>query len=157
MYAFVSGQGLFKSEDGGGTWARQNSLPTATLTSLAVKAGLPDTLYAFHDTSGFVVSADGGRRFDPVGGPPLPKKAVSDILTFAQEPGTIFVAADQGVYKSTDNGGTWTKLDTGGIHGIPVVALSRESGSGKVYATDTAGQLYVTSDGGSTWLKTNPA
>ena len=157
LYAFVSGQGLLKSEDGGTAWTRQNNLPAATLTSLAIKAGAPDTIYAFHDADGFVVSIDNGRRFDSLGGPPLPKKAVSDILTFAQEPNTIFVAADQGVYKSSDGGASWTKLDSSGIHGVPVVALSRDASGGKLYAANTAGELYVSADGGDSWQKNNPS
>ncbi|MBF8299030.1 MAG: hypothetical protein HW397_79 [Dehalococcoidia bacterium] len=151
-YAFVALQGLFKSEDGGATWSQQNPFPGASINSLAVKAGAPDTVYAFHDTDGLVVSLDNGKRFDPIESSVLPSRAVSDILTIAGEPETIYVTADQAVYKSSDGGREWLKLESG-LSGVRAVALSRDSLSGKLYLTDPRGIVYSSSNGGESWLR----
>lgn len=154
MYAFVNGSGLYRSEDSGAKWSQVQEIRTASLSSLAVKAGSPDTVYAFHNTDGFVLSTNNGRKFDPAGDTVLPKKAVSDIMTFAQEPSTIYAAADLGVYKSTDGGSTWVRQEAG-LRGINVVALSRDSVTGKLYASDWQGAVYASSDSGAGWAKTN--
>lgn len=155
VYAFVSGQGLYKSEDTGTTWIQQNAVPGATITSLAIKPGAPDTIYAFHNTDGLVISTDNGKRFDVVESTVLPERGVSDILTVSQEPEVVLVAADYGVYKSVNSGTEWIKLETG-LKGVQAVALSRDNATGKVFVTDPRGTLYASSDGGQNWQRHNP-
>jgi photosystem II stability/assembly factor-like uncharacterized protein len=151
MYAYVDNLGLYRSDDSGTTWSRQNPLADASLSSLAVKAGQPDTLFAFHDSEGLVASTDGGRRFDPVQSQVLPHRSVSDILTYAQEPETFYAVADQAVYKSTDGGKTWAKLENG-LNGVSAVAIDR-SPMGRLYVTDFSGNVYQSADGGASWQK----
>ena len=156
IYAFLSGEnGLYRSQDGGATWTQQNPLlgdrtgPPPALTSLAVKPGAPDTVYAFHTIDGFVISLDGGRRFDPAGDG-LPKNVVTDLFTFAEEPETVFSAAGSSVYKSTDSGRTWA-VSSSGLEGIRILALTRNPSNGHLLASDFRGTLYISTDGGESW------
>ena len=156
VYAFLSGEnGLYRSQDGGASWSQQNPLVAETagappsLTSLAIKPGAPDTVYAFHTIDGFVISINGGRRFDPAGDG-LPKNAVTDLFTFAEEPETVFAAAASSIYKSTNSGRTWAVSDSG-LDGIRILALTRNSGTGHLLASDLQGNLYFSTDGGELW------
>ena len=156
IYAFLSGEnGLYRSQDGGATWTQQNPLlgdrtgPPPALTSLAVKPGAPDTVYAFHTIDGFVISLDGGRRFDPAGDG-LPNNVVTDLFTFAEEPETVFSAAGSSVYKSTDSGRTWA-VSSSGLEGIRILALTRNPSNGHLLASDFRGTLYISTDGGESW------
>lgn len=149
QFAFVGARGLYKSEDGGKTWDLKNPVDQASLTALAVKPGAPDAIYAFHTTDGFVVSVDNGRRFDSIG-EGLPRLSVTDLLTMASEPNTVYAAAGRGVYKSTDSGRTWKQAGHG-LNNIQVIALTYAPASKNLYATDTAGAVYVSADSGQTW------
>ena len=151
MYAFVGGNGLYKSEDGGGTWTRQNSVTSAGVTSLAVKPGSPDTIYAFHTVDGFVTSIDNGRRLDGIG-QGVPKNAVTDILTFADEPEAVIAASGRGLYKSTDDGLTWKAINAG-LENVQVIAVGRNPVNGNLYVADVQGIVYVSTNGGTSWSR----
>ena len=156
IYAFLSGEnGLYGSQDGGASWTQRNPLvgdrigPPPSLTSLAVKPGAPDTVYAFHTIDGFVISIDGGRRFDPAG-EGLPKNVVTDLFTFAEEPETVFAAAGSSIYKSTSSGLNWA-VSNFGLEGIRILALTRNPSNGHLLASDFRGTLYISTDGGESW------
>ncbi len=129
--AYVPNQerGVYKSVDGGQTWARVlDKGPEIGASDLAIAAGTPNILFA---------GTWNARR------PPW--------STYAplQGPGG-------GLYRSTDSGATWSQLAG---HGLPDgdwgrvgVAVSPEGK--RVYAAIDAGKksgLYRSDDGGDTW------
>jgi photosystem II stability/assembly factor-like uncharacterized protein len=66
---------------------------------------------------------------------------------------TVFAAADDGVFASTDDGQSWTNVSFGTIHGhfCRVVAVSPQfSGDRSVFVATDAG-VYRSQDGGASW------
>jgi photosystem II stability/assembly factor-like uncharacterized protein len=111
----VSGQGGYvRSADGGVTWS--NTL-TGRVSDLAMHPTDSDTLFAGRHGQGVYRSEDGGLTWVPLAGG-LPSINFSRILvdTAASAPDTVFAtmitpnASLEGLYRSVDNGDTWSKL-----------------------------------------------
>ena len=82
---------------------------------------------------------------------------------------TVFVATDHGVYRSTDKGTSWSALNTGlGNQSVNAIAIgwiydgAANSGAGGYVADSstpvfaaTAGGVYQTTMGGSSWTSTS--
>ena len=154
IYAFVSASGLLKSEDGGASWTVQDEITGAGVTSLAVKPGSPDVVYGFHTVDGFFIGTDNGKRIRPIGEPEetgLPTRGVSDILTIAGEPNTVFAVAGRSVYKSVDSGRNW-QPSAGGLEGTQALALARHPATGDFYLVDFIGGIRVSHDDGASWV-----
>ncbi len=158
LYAFVKGNGLYRSADGGGTWSQTQAIADADLTTLAVKAGDPQTVYAFHTRRALVRSTDGGKTFTPIGEAAF-ARAVAGILTVADAPSRVYAVAAgtvRPIYKSEDDGITW-KPSSDGITTVDVAALARDPASADLYVTDTSGVLYVSRNQGALWQPLNTA
>lgn len=149
-YAFVKNFGLYRSEDLA-TWQQVAALPTDEITALAMKPGAVDTLFAFHSSRGLVRSSDGGKNFSPVTATVLPVRAVTGLLTFSEEPETLYAVAGRGVYKSSDGGVNW-KSSSEGLKDVSVVSLSRDT-AGTLYAVDIQAAVHTSSNGGQSWSK----
>jgi hypothetical protein len=146
VYAGTELQGVFKSLDGGTTWIRPSNanLPRVRISSMAVAAGSPATLYAA--TSGGIFRSDDQAETwsDLQLGVPA-----SSVVVLPGAPTTVYAGAEwnseDGVFRSVDGGMTWNGT---GLPG-PVTMLAA-SGS-IVYAVTSAGGLYRTTDSGS-WM-----
>jgi hypothetical protein len=82
-----------------------------------------------------------------------------DVTSIAASPTvesdhTVFAAADDGIFKSTDGGRTWINVSTGPIHGhsCRIVAVSPRFASDGVVLAATDSGVFRSSDGGVTWL-----
>ena len=123
-------RGVFRSADGGRTWARTLFRDADTgAIDLVSKPGDPDTVYAAlwqtrrppwnvyppsnGSGSGLYRSHDGGRTWTPVGGRGLPASPGRIGLAVSPAaPGRLYAlvdAAEGGLYRSDDHGATWTK------------------------------------------------
>ena len=154
MYAFVEGSGLFRTDDGA-AWRSVAVLPGIELTSLAIKPGSPDIVFAFHSQRGLLRSTNGGVEFQAIAGGVLPVRSVSSLLTFADQPDTMMAVAQRSVYKSTDGGSTWAAANAGLRDAqAQVIALARDPRTGVLYASDMQGVIYSSPDAGQNWSKT---
>ncbi|MCB2409207.1 T9SS type A sorting domain-containing protein [Hymenobacter lucidus] len=162
----VRGLGIWKSTDHGATWSQLASTapPTSSdfyrVQRLAVQQG---TGYVFAATrTGLFRSKDKGATWAAVLQPAGIRMA--DVKISAN--GTIFVGAGifqtGGIYRSTDNGDTWTNLNTLAGSGLPTTGYSRielacaPSDANRVYAivtttADVLMNIYMSKDGGATW------
>jgi photosystem II stability/assembly factor-like uncharacterized protein len=146
IYALGNGSHLFKTTDGAASWNTVNSgVPlTAVINVLAVDSS-GGTVYAgteqgvFKTTSGFAswTPADGGL-------------IAGEIFGLAFDPasaGSVYAASfGSGIFKSTDNGSTWTLLAEPMIYPLPV----RVDSGGRVFAGGDFG-LKRSTDHGATW------
>jgi photosystem II stability/assembly factor-like uncharacterized protein len=78
--------------------------------------------------------------------------AGSRINTIVAVESVIVIGTDGGIFRSTNNGDTWTATNIGSM--APVMALARAGGS--IFATTLGGGLLRSSDEGITWTDMTP-
>ena len=146
----------FRSIDDGATWSTMGALPGGYLLGVMADPVSADTLYAFYFSSTSVFkSTNGGLTWNSsVAGLPA-----ADVFSMtATSDGSLYAAGALsnfsngiGVYKSINQGGSWTAVNTG--LGTPFSNTYALSASGTtVYLA--AGNVYETTNGGTNWTAT---
>ncbi|HET9096355.1 MAG TPA: hypothetical protein VFN37_06810 [Candidatus Baltobacteraceae bacterium] len=172
------GDGVYKSTDGGKTFKNLGLAGTRHISRIAIDpkdpnhvvvGALGDVFGPSHDR-GVYVTWDGGKTWsqtlfvsdqsgasDIAMDPSDPNVVYAGIWHFKRQPWTFTSGGpDDGLYKSTDGGKTWTKL-TG--HGLPTgitgrIGLAIAPSNGKrVYALIESNQgiLWRSDDAGANW------
>ncbi len=179
------GDGIFKSSDGGKTWAHVGLADVQQVGRLIVHPTNPDIVfvaglghpYGPNEERGVFRTTDGGRswqkvlyinhntgaiqvEFDPTN----PQIVFADLWEHREGPweNASFSGTNSGLYKSTDGGDTWRRL----TQGLPTAAqgLGRigvglaPSNPKRMYATVDArenGGLYRSEDAGESWMLTS--
>jgi len=138
---------VFRSTDGGITWALLSASPAAVAT-LAYDPVNPNVWYAAapdaasQGASSIYKTADNGStwsRLTDAGGR-------GETVSLAVSPTAIYVATLNGVIRSRDGGVTWTATSLGAQ--VTTLALDPNNPQ-TIYAA--AGSIYVSVDGGNTW------
>ncbi|HYM59294.1 MAG TPA: hypothetical protein VEZ11_00225, partial [Thermoanaerobaculia bacterium] len=129
------GDGVYKSTDAGKTWKNVGLAGTSQIGRIVVSPADPNTVYAAAGGSlwgptkeaGVYKTSDGGKTWANVL-PVDPDAGATDIAMDPQSPGTLIAAVYQrrrtvfgysgsgpgsGLYKTTDGGATWKKLEKG--------------------------------------------
>jgi len=191
IYMDNTDMGLFQSNDGGASWqTTSDGVPdewrntTYWLAFDPAQRGLIWGAFSGqHDLprpkdwrhnspknfmGGVAVSTDGGHHWTPsISG--MPAHSITHILLDPSSPvgsRTLYVCAfGLGVYKSTDNGKTWTQKNNGIVGDEPFawritlsqdgslyLVVSRRS-EGKDYSTAGAGALYRSTDKAEHWQR----
>jgi photosystem II stability/assembly factor-like uncharacterized protein len=174
------GDGVYKTTDGGESWTNVGLKGTKYISRILVDPRSHNHVIvgalgdAFADSSerGVYVTDDGGRTWKQtlsVG----PESGASDLAMDAQNPSVIYAGiwkfqrrpwtfvsggTEDGIYKSTDGGATWTKLEG---HGLPQNPIGRiglavaPSDGNRVYAVIESkdGVLWRSDDAGANWTK----
>lgn len=146
---FVSSRGnagVFKTTDGGATWAQQ-TLPITSTSTIIYSTEFWDEQTGYVATSGgdLLKTTDGGANWvalpDPHG-----TSAIYDIELFSVAD-LIATGSSGKTYRSTDGGTTWTNLNptTSTIYACDFP--SAQFG----YLVGSSGRIVMTSDGGTTW------
>ncbi len=178
----TNGMGVLKSTDGGKSWTHVGLRDTRQIGTIIVDPTNPDVVlvaaigHAFGPNTerGVFRTTDGGRTWtktlykDPDTGaidvtfdPANPKRVWAAMWTVRRQPWSFSSGGEgSGLYRSDDEGATWTHV-TG--HGLPGGILGRIDVSvsaadpHRVYANVEAkdGGLYRSEDGGETWALVN--
>ncbi|HUO95762.1 MAG TPA: hypothetical protein VMT92_05980 [Steroidobacteraceae bacterium] len=176
------GDGVYKSLDGGRSWKHIGLRDSQHIGAVAVHPKNPDIVlvaalghaYGPNEERGVYRSADGGRSWQKV----LYRDADTGAVDVVFDPANANIlyaslwqvrrtpwslssgGPGSGLYKSTDGGVTWTRLEG---HGLPEGILGRigvsvAGGGGRVYALIEAheGGLFRSDDGGANWVRINP-
>jgi photosystem II stability/assembly factor-like uncharacterized protein len=132
--AGVSG-GIWKSDDNGTTWRPTgDGLTNIAVNSLLIDPARPDVMYAgtgegyFREEirgtglplrgSGIYVTTDGARTWQQLPATNTPDfHWVNDLEFGVTDSRRIYAATRSGVWRSTDNGATWTRLLTANVRG----------------------------------------
>jgi photosystem II stability/assembly factor-like uncharacterized protein len=182
----ATGGGLWKTTDGGLTWAAvgDGQFKTSSVGAVAVAPSNPDVIYVgFGEVQlrgniiqgdGVYKSTDGGKTFASVG--LTATRAIGRIRVHPSNPDVVWVAAlgepyartpDRGVYKSTDGGKTWNKVlfrdeGTGAVDLVidpanpEVLYASLWEVSRTPHSLSSGGPgsgLFKSFDGGATWTE----
>jgi len=141
--------GLYRSSDGGRHW-QFFKLPNRDAMSLA-RVGTGKTLWmAGHGV--FARSEDGGQTWQELQPSSLPSLDIHGFAVDPHTPGTVYAAvAGQALYRSTDNGATFTRASPD--VGAAVMALA-VTPSGDLLAGDMQRGLLRSSNGGRSWSET---
>jgi len=169
------GLGLFYSSDGGDTFEPRNgsgatAMPLSFITALAQSPADPNVLIVggqghcnengSSSSGGLYRTADGGQTWSFV----LASTGARDIIFDPNDANVVYAQVRaKGVYKSTDAGVNWTRLENGipinGSAGYGRIAMAPSNAS-ILYALlgPTSGaelMLYRTDDAGATWTLVN--
>jgi photosystem II stability/assembly factor-like uncharacterized protein len=137
--------GLFKSIDGGQTWAPTGDHPwNSEVTSLAIAPGDPATIWTVQGEGGGIWrSTDGGATWAQAEIEELGDAWASVVLVDPARSNTVYVvypseAGETKICRSLDGGGTWTSIGDGLPEGLGLAMLD--------LAPD--GALYVATEQG---------
>jgi photosystem II stability/assembly factor-like uncharacterized protein len=177
--AINEGNGVYKSTDAGKTWQHLGLDATKQIPSIVVDPSNPDivlvaaqgNIHQKSDMRGVFRSTDGGRSWtktlyvdDQTGAvklayaPDTPHILLATTDAHYVAPGSTDRGAFGGpngthLFKSTDDGVTWTEITGGGLprlSGRTSVAIANHTNGQRMFLIDNAG-LYRSDDGGTTW------
>src|SRR5216683_2911365 len=185
LYADITyGNGVYKSIDAGATWQHLGLAETRHIARILIDPRNPDIVlvaamgrsFGSNEERGVFRSTDGGRSWKKV----LYKDNVTGAVDLCFEPGNPRVVyatlwhgirkpgqkgtsfgPGSGLYKSTDEGITWTQIAGNGLPagdwGRSGVAAAPGNHGQRVYliveAKEKEGGLYRSDDGGASWKK----
>ncbi len=149
VYAATYGNGLYRSSDGGASWAPLGAeIHSMYFGSLAFPQGASPPLYAGTLGAGLFSSTDGGSSWARGTG-----MNASLVSALAPDPaaGALYAATFDGVYVTRDGGQSW-QMSSGDLPVAPVAALARPPSAGSALFAGTLGSgLLASKDGGATW------
>jgi hypothetical protein len=152
-----AGNGVYKSSDGGATWARLGNGvpagPSAGFIRLALAPSAPQTVYATVFNSANTAPSryrtiDGGATWSSLTGLPGAEEGRTWHVMLAVDPtdaNTVWANGDHSVYRSTDRGATWA----GPLFGEDPVGGYFDAAGGFVLVGDRG--IHRTPDHGTTW------
>jgi photosystem II stability/assembly factor-like uncharacterized protein len=150
--------GVFRSVDAGKKWERispEGDVELRNLDSLAIDPRDANIIYAgtYHLPWKTI---DGGKSWKPVINGLIDDSDIMSLRIDASKPDRLFLSACSGIYRSENQGESWTKLQ-----GIPYAARRTQAivqdlaSPQALYAATTEG-LWVTQDAGESWNRTTP-
>lgn len=172
------GDGVYKSIDGGKSWKNMGLEETRHISDVVIHPTNPDIVYvaaqgALHGPSeerGIYKSTDGGATWKKVlyvdensGASSLSMDQTNPRILYAatwdhrREPWTVRSGGPgSGVYKSTDGGETWRKIESGLPKALGKIGISvSKANPSRVYAIIESEKkeagLYRSDNGGSSW------
>ena len=144
------GDGVFKSEDGGLTWARRRLGSAAVnVITVAVDALSPNIVYAGTQNEGLFKSADYGDTWKAAGSGL--SGAITGLTSDLSKSGRLLVATATAFFLSEDDAETWTN-----ILNRPAWTITIDSKApSTVYAATRTQGVFRSLDGGRTWRDIN--
>ncbi len=179
----MQGDGVYRSTDGGRTWAHTGLAATQSIGRIRVDPADPDRAYvaalgnpfAPDEARGVYRTTDGGRTWqrilyrsaragavDLIIDPNNPRTLYATTWEVYRKPWILWSGGEgSGLFKSTDGGDTWIELtrNTGlprGVLGKMTITVSGAD-SRRLWANIEAedGGLHRSDDGGVTWQRVN--
>lgn len=148
----AAGGEVYRSTDGGRSWLPLNwrGVETAIL-SLAIHPEDPDIVYLGTQGGGLYGTFDGGASWRVLNSG-LDDLAVYDIAVAKDDTRVVYLATNGGVYRSTDVGSTWVKLQ-GPASGRMVNTVTVHPYDGDFLCVGLQyGGVHCSENGGAQWM-----
>jgi hypothetical protein len=146
--------GMYKSTDGGATWARLGSatLPADTIVSAINLNSTGTQIVVATSNYGLYKSSDSGATWAQINnGIGTNPNAFNAVIVDNDSNHLVTYIQGQGIFKSTDAGANWAASNTGLPAGaVALGGLSAEGSTVLYYGSDKQG-IYRSSDSGATW------
>jgi len=141
--------GVYRSTNGGATWLRTY---TFWATALASDPGNPGIIYLGTARNGYVFqSTDGGSSWTNISPSAEWVLEVRDIEVDLNS--EVYAATDEGLLKW--DGAAWTNSTGLPTDDITALAIDRDTSPGTVYVGTGEDGVFVSQDGGNTWMPFN--
>ena len=155
--------GVFRTKDGGRYWEeRMHGMKEVHyVVTLAMDPKNPDVMYA-GTTGGVYKTTDGTAHWGLVNNGLIPKEkldaamalGVNSLVTDPHMPGTVYAGTTNGLFKTTDAGASWSRIEKGLADTYISAILIDPSNPNVLYAGTRKG-VHKTTDGGQTWGEAN--
>ena len=156
--------GMLKSTDGGETWTEINNGRVSSGPSpdpaivIAIDPSNPSTIY---EGSAFCALGCGGTFFKSSDAGATWTNVIFEeghthgvwSIAISQDGTTVLAGTTHGLFKSEDNGETWSLVEIPGIdaNSTNIRAVALRPGSPGTFFVAVNGGLFITEDGGSSW------
>ncbi|MCI0649998.1 MAG: zinc ribbon domain-containing protein [Chloroflexi bacterium] len=146
LYAFIAGQGLWRSENGGMNWRPVDTTLSENVTTLALT---PRTIYVGTDGAGILRSDDGGATWASGNGIVNGALDSPRVRALAYDPTTemLYAGTDRGLSFTTSTGSGWTRRP----FSSDVAALALGPDGTTMLLVTSGGEVYRSRDRGVTW------
>jgi photosystem II stability/assembly factor-like uncharacterized protein len=147
MYAGGVAAGVWKTTNGGGTWAPLNDfLPNLAVTTLAMDPANPNVLYAGTGEvfaadgvrgGGILKSADAGATWTRLAVTATPDFYYVNKILVSASSGRVYAATSTGILRSADGGATWTKVYPSALRsGVTDLVMRTDQSTDVLFAAD---------------------
>lgn len=155
--------GVFRTKDGGRYWEERmrGMKEVHYVVTLAMDAKNSDVMYA-GTTGGVYKTTDGTAHWGLVNNGLIPKEkldaamalGVNSLVTDPHMPGTVYAGTTNGLFKTSDAGALWHRIEKGLADTYISAILIDPSNPNILYAGTRKG-VHKTTDGGQTWASAN--
>ena len=156
VYAGSNGDGIFRSVDGGASWAAINAgLTNPIVAAIAVHPFGTGIVYAGTTGGGVFRSLDGGASWGPVN-TGLVNGVITALAINPVVPTTLYAATTGGgVFRSVNGGESWAQINVGLTNPVVTALAVNPVTFSIVYAGTTGGGVFRSFNAGGSWAATN--
>ena len=155
--------GAFRTKDGGRYWEERmyGMKEVHYVVTIAMDSKNSDVMYA-GTTGGVYKTTDGTAHWGLVNNGLIPKEkldaamalGVNSLVTDPHMPGTVYAGTTNGLFKTSDAGASWNRIEKGLADTYVSAILIDPSNPNILYAGTRKG-VHKTTDGGQTWAEAN--
>jgi len=155
-----TGAGVYKSVNGGHSWAKTGTLPN-NVTALAIDPAYPQVLYAGTSHDSLFKSIDGAVTWEYCANGLSSYTAIESLLVDPVDTSVLYCGTSGAVYKSTNGGASWTMLfyepyqspdsSPQGISQMVFDPLDNRTIFAAGRDVWARGRVYRSTDAGATW------
>ncbi|HWP84827.1 MAG TPA: YCF48-related protein, partial [Terriglobia bacterium] len=145
LFVGIPYQGLYTFDDTNG-WQQRSSGMSLFVRGLAADAADPNVFYAGSLTGGVFKSVDRGESWRSVG---LQDKVILSLQADPVNSGVVYAGTSDGVVKTTDGGNSWRQLGQKVHFAFSFLMDPRDRR--RMLVGGSAGSLYRSQDGGTSW------
>ncbi len=155
--------GAFRTTDGGRYWEERmrGMKEVHYVVTLAIDLTNADVMYA-GTTGGVYKTTDGTAHWELVNNGLIPKEkldaamalGVNSLVTNPTVPGTVYAGTTKGLFKTSDAGASWKRIEKGLADTYISAILIDPATPNTLYAGTRKG-VHKTTDGGQSWGEAN--